>query len=490
MKKIKYIAAACMLSFAISSCEMERFPSNVIESSQSFQSVSDAKKWDNMFYTQMRNTASGIYTFTTDVQADQLNASKDYGNRNGGPHRWDFLADDYSIRDVWQGYFSALNNINTAIEGFKTIEPKNDAEAAQLDQYVGDAHFARAYYFLNLVLHWSKAYDPATASSDLGIPLVLTPELNGMPDRASVQETYDQILSDLSIAKSKLAQLPGNAGASRFNADVVKAFEARVKLYMGNMEEAKAAAESLINGGNYPLYTTQEDLQKMWVNDADQEVIFAPFVTISTELPPLNVIYIGYNSGEKNYRPDFLPSQWVIDMYSENDFRKSVYFKEVPLYLQGTDYTGIIVNKYPGNPALYSGDVSNYANSQKIFRIAEMYLIAAEASFNTDEVSARKWLNELRIARGLNAVSSSGSALLQDIKDERFRELAFEGYRLDDLKRWREGFTRRDPQDPKFVQNGENFDAKTVEANDPKFVWGIPSNDVTVNPNIVQNPGW
>ena len=492
MKKIKYIASAFMLSFMITSCEMERFPYDVIETSQSFESVKDAKNWDNIFYTQLRSRYYGAYTYTTDVQADQLNATKDYGNRNGAPHRWDFLADDYSIRDVWAGYYSALNNINTAIEGFKTITPADAAEQKLLDQYVGDAHLARAYYYLNLVLRWAKPYNATTAGTDLGVPLVLVSELNGLPARATVQKTYDQILADIQVAKTNLGSLVGQAGATRFNMDVVTALEARVKLYMNDMRGAKDAAESLIVGGKYPLYTTEADLLKMWKNDASQEVIFAPFVKVTTELPQVNNIYIGYNSAAKDYRPDFVPSQWVIDMYQADDLRKSVYFKQVDLFIQGARYAGTIVNKFPGNPALYTGAVSNYANSQKMFRIAEMFLIASEANFKIDETIARGWLNNLRTARGLANVTTSGSALLQDIKDERFRELAFEGFRLDDLRRWGEGFTRKQPQDVAYIQTGSNFDVKSVQPGDQKFVWGLPARDITVNSNLAkeQNPGW
>src|SRR5690606_5794152 len=153
-----------------------------------------------------------------------------------------------------------------------------------------------------------------------------------------------------------------------------------------------------------------------------------------------------------------------------------------------TDY---VVYKYPGNPELYSGAVTNYAHSQKIFRIAEMYLVAAEAALRANgEAGGRGHLNSLRQARGLTAVAASGAALWNEIKDERFRELAYEGFRLDDLKRWNEGFTRRDPQHRDYINTGTNFDTKTVSANDPTFTWGIPERDDTVNGNIIQNEGW
>ncbi|MBE0674021.1 MAG: RagB/SusD family nutrient uptake outer membrane protein, partial [Bacteroidales bacterium] len=78
------------------------------------------------------------------------------------------------------------------------------------------------------------------------------------------------------------------------------------------------------------------------------------------------------------------------------------------------------------------------------------------------------------------------------VKEERLRELLCEGTRIDDLKRWKMGFTRGTPQNTAFLNVGTDFNLKTVLATDDKFVWGIPTNDLTTNPNLAtsQNPGW
>ena len=78
------------------------------------------------------------------------------------------------------------------------------------------------------------------------------------------------------------------------------------------------------------------------------------------------------------------------------------------------------------------------------------------------------------------------------IKEERTREMLCEGTRLDDLKRWNMGFSRTAPQNINLIEVGANFKEKVVAAGDDKFVWAIPANDITTNPNIAdqQNPGW
>lgn len=474
------------------SCDVERFPYDSIDADQSFESIDDAKYWNNMIYSQVREAVYGIFMFSTDVQADQLNATSDYGNRNGGPHRWTFLSSDYTIRDVWAGYYSGIANINKMLEGFSQIPVEGQEDRQKLDQYIGEAHFARAFYLHNLVVRYAKMYNPSSASTDLGVPVLLVHDLSALPARATVKETYEQILSDIDIAKTKIANINGKAGADRFTIDAVVALEARVKLYMHDWQGAKTAAETLIKSNKYNLYNTEEEVVNMWHEDLEGEDIFTINVIKPSEMPLTNSIYLGYDNAEDRYRPDFIPSKWVVDFFDDSDFRKSAYFLQDDLYIGGTLYKDYwLVNKYPGNPDLWTSNSTNYAHKPKVFRIGEIYLIAAEASLNSsDEIAAAKYLNDLRKARGLDEIVGSSASLVEAIKAERFKELAFEGFRLDDLRRWNEGFERKDPQSLDFIQVGPDFNTKSVEAGNTKFLWGIPDRDRTVNTNIEQNEDW
>lgn len=496
--QIKNIAGGLAL-FALASCSknLDRFPANNIELSQSFQTVKDAKTWDAGIYASLRGNVYGIFTYTTDVQADELNASAEFGNRNGFPHRWEgFLADDYNIRDIWAGYYRGITNANIAIDGFGKIKTASDAEQAELNRYKGDAYFARAYYYSQLIQFFAKAYNPATAASDLGVPLVLAYDIKAKPARATVKAVYDQILSDLGQAKTLLANVAGAQGSPRFTKDVVTALEARVKLNMQDWTGAKAAADQLINSGTYPLITSQSAFQDYWYKDTKTESILQLQTIAPSELANANSIYLGYMPDKKQFAPDFIPSQWIVDKYENNDIRKAAYFDKKSVLLQGATYPDVwLVNKYPGNPALFTGANTNYQHAPKVFRIAEMYLISAEAGARSGnaaaEADALLKLNALRGARGLTpAVAVGGAAIFAAVKEERLRELAFEGFRLFDLKRWNEGFTRHDPQNVNMLTNGPGYYTLSISATNNKFVWGIPSNDITVNKNLQQNAGW
>lgn len=492
MRKLKYIASALFISLAVSSCNLDKFPENSISRDQAFEKVSDAKNWDTNFYAQLRARVYGYYWYVSDIQADQLNATLDFGNSVGAPHRWsdDFNSDNYEIRDQYLNYYSALKNVNLSIEKFPTIPTTTEAEKKELNQYLGDAYLTRAYYNFKLANRYAKAYDAKTADTDLGIPLVLTYDIYELPSRSTLKQTYDQILLDLGQAKTLLAGVAGTPGSKYYTIDVVNALEARIKLYMGDWAGAKAAADAVIATNKYVLYNTAETVKAMWAEDKTNEDILISSISL-VEGPNQNSVYHGYEAATKTYRPSFVPTQGVINTFEDSDFRKNVYFKMVDLYQGGKSYPGYIVSKYPGNPALQSSTASN-VNTPKIFRIAESYLISSEAAFQAgNSAAALTRLNELRVARGLKAlVGVTGDALLREIKSERTRELAFEGFRLDDLKRWKEGFTRKDPQNLDFLSTGEGYTTKTVQANDNKFVWGIPGYDMILNKNLVQNPGW
>jgi hypothetical protein len=500
MKNIfKILSLTAVIAITSVSCELNKYPYNAIETSNAYMLLKDATAFNTGLYASFRGVVYGIYMFSTDVQADLLNATLDYGNRNGFPHKWTpFLADDYTIRDTWRYQYGIIANINNFISHDYVFPTTSTAEKASLDKYIGDAYFMRAYFYHSLVQRFANDYDPATASTDLGVPLVLTYDIFNKPARTTVQKVYDQILSDLDTATVKLAATTGAQNAASINKDCVTALKARVYLSMHNWTAAAAAANSLVTSTTYPLITVAATYKNMWTTDGGTETIFQLAASQPSELGNANSIYLGYNATSKKYTPDFVPEQWIIDQYEATDIRKGAYLAQLPVYVMGTDYPNFwCINKYPGNPALFTGATTNYQHKPKIFRVSEQYLISAEANANlgtgAGDLAALTTLNQLRTARGASTlVGLTGTALMNAVKAERVRELLCEGFRIDDLKRWKMGFSRLAAQNLNLIVVDPDFNQKVVPAGDPKFVWGIPANDMTTNPNLVgqQNPGW
>ena len=160
MKKIKIgILSSLIVAASLNGCKKtDLFPLNSIEQSQAFKTVQDAKAWDGGLNNTFRFRFYGPYATATDIQADQLNASLDFGNRNGTLHRWGppLLADDGAFSTQWSGYYGGLTNVNIAIAGYETIPTTTPAQVTELNTYKGNAYFFRAHYYHKLITRFAK----------------------------------------------------------------------------------------------------------------------------------------------------------------------------------------------------------------------------------------------------------------------------------------------------------------------------------------------
>lgn len=491
MKRVNILVGFYLL-MGITSCNLDRYPYDGIEMSTSLNTVKDATSFNRGLYSTLRDR---LYKrlFYTDIQADFLNATYDYGNNYGDLHRWTFRSNTYELSYVWKDNYSAIRDINFYIEKAAAIVTEVEEEKVLLKQYNGVAHLLRAFYYHRLIQRFGKDYEPSTASSDLGVPIVLKYDIFLKPARNSVGEVYAQILKDIAVAKNDLADVKGNPMTQTLNIDCVKALEARVLLDMHDWKGAKAVADELIASNTYPLISNAAAFKDMWVRDTGSEIIMQAFASQPSELGSSIDVYLRYSTQPKRFIPWLIPQQWIVDLYESSDIRRDAYLEQKNIRIQGKDFNGLyLINKYPGNPELYTS-VSNYQHKPIMFRIAEMYLISAEAAaqLSGSEADALATLNSLRVSRGLNPlVNLSGSSLMDKIKEERLRELLCEGTRIDDLKRWKMGFSRKPAQNNETIIRGEFYDAKVVQPDNPLFVWGIPSREIILNPKLVQNPGW
>ena len=151
----------------------------------------------------------GSLAYPAEVMCDGFNATNIYGNNYGAIHRIDdgFTASDQNTINTWAQHYGAMKNYNIFIEQIAKFKEKykNDAELiAKAKLYDGYAHFYRANAYLELVRHFAKAYNPATATTDEAVPLVLTYDIEAKPARATVKAVYDQVKADLDIAAAAI----------------------------------------------------------------------------------------------------------------------------------------------------------------------------------------------------------------------------------------------------------------------------------------------
>jgi len=118
--------------------------------------------------------------------------------------------------------------VNQCITKFPSIPTESAAQRTRLNQYLGEAYAFRAYYFFQLVQLFSPKYDPNGSNKDvanLGVPLLLTFDVTALPSRATLGQTYTQILSDLAQAETLLSSKVGTVGANTFTIDVLSEIE-------------------------------------------------------------------------------------------------------------------------------------------------------------------------------------------------------------------------------------------------------------------------
>lgn len=487
----KYILKTLMLSAlaapALTSCELDQFPETSLTTETSWSKVSDADNYNTGLLANLRSAIGGASVYVSEVQADLFNARRGTAEQNQ-VHQWTFTNAQFDGDAVWVNNFNLVSNANNIINniGKIAVDPESD-DAVRLNWYKGTAYFARAYAYANMVVRYCKNYDPATAATTLGLPVIETVDVNNKPARASLERTYDFILSDIETARTLLADMPTDDYTAP-NIDAVNALAARVSLNMKNYDDAIELSGELIS--KYPLISDADEFADMWLHDDGSEIIYQPLQTKDERGNGYSTIFISYDAANDAYNPYYLPSQGLLDLYEENDIRSYAYFAEAPISANDQyEDAGVIFYKYPGNPALQKQPTDFY-NMTKAFRVAELYLIAAEASYQRDGDDGG-FLNLLRTARGATPVpaTQTGALLWKEIQNEWVREMVGEGFRLDCLKRWNEGFKRMAPQDfasEMYITTAGYIDLE-VQAANQKFVWEIPSQDLQANKNLVRN---
>ncbi|HRH60277.1 MAG TPA: RagB/SusD family nutrient uptake outer membrane protein, partial [Chitinophagaceae bacterium] len=271
----------------------------------------------------------------------------------------------------------------------------------------------------DLLRFWGEHWDP---SSQYGISIVTSTEEPQKPvKRSSVEESYQQIFSDLQQALSLLNTLQGSQYASPAAAN---ALLARVHLYHGDMSEAVNDAFKVITDINFSLFGP-DDFTKIYTEKLTPESIF------ELKFDPQNTS--SFNAATY-LRDDALRSDVIFIANAElNNFFES---RPGDLRSQLVDFVNNDVSIEPdGRTQKYRGETTK-DNSAYIIRLAELYLIRAEALGRSGGLAD---LNTIREARGMSDLTSDDvpddESFLNAVLDERRAELNFEGHRLFDLAR-------------------------------------------------------
>ena len=504
MKKI-YLFLALTAGLLVS-CDMDKEPYGSLKDTEALQTPTDFRAMRVGLYSALRGTIGGNGRYTSpEVQCDGFHALIGNSNTFGEMYRWDFTPQNGTVDGVYGGYQSAITRANFIIDGYNKCDMSDkslftDAEMVSVRAAKGDAFFLRAYGIFMLSQFYCADYDVSTANnanSGVSYRLDYAPssDPNTYPGRKTLAETMAQVTADLDSAAKYISE-PNAALSAYITHDAITALRARQALAMDNYKDAAKYAEELISSGTYALAGSVDELRSMWAEDAGMETILQLAIASKSELTSGLGEY--YQPIEGN--PDFVPTKTLVDLYSDNDYRKQAYFNQIDVTTTtGTSGRVYAFNKFPLETRLYKEYQSTESRSviePKAFRIAEMYLIAAEAyAMSRDLRNASQYLNDFKAKRisGYQTQSfSSVERIMTEIQNERHREFIGEGMRLLDLKRWNLGVTRGTPQQEDIcaMPGADYSTGLSVPAGDYHFVWPIPTHEMDTNPKMVQNPGY
>lgn len=358
-----------------------------------------------------------------------------------------------SVATLWTAIYNTVYIANFIMERLPTIP---GVPAAERSRVMGSAHFLRGYaYFIALFSYG-------------GVPQVLTTDIetNRNIPRASREAILDLIVADYNEALNLLPDEIGPAYAGKYT---VRAALARLNLYLGNWSDAETFATAVIDSD---LYQLEPNFSNLVNTDFTNEAILEVGYTLTDD--PGSSTNIGLNNLFRSRR-EIIPSNEVVVALgsSESGDRFSSMTFELA-DLNGSD-NGWSVAKY--------GTADQDNNNVVVFRLAEMYLIRAEARAQLDKVSgdnsAQSDINVLRARAHAPAITSvSKTQMIRLIEEERRYELAFEGHRWYDLVRTGRASAVMSAFSPNW--------------RDVYELWPIPQGELQTNPALVgnQNPGY
>ena len=325
------MAAVIAVAFGLNSC-LEKLPGDYILEEEAMQTLSDAEQTLTGIYTAYMSSAlySGYLTLCPDIQADLVYAVQGNSNQYGTHWLWDIRSTNSEIEAVYAGLYRVIGRCNFYLDQVEKLRSSltDDAEIQYLDYYTGEVYCARALAYSELIKCFCKAYDPATAENELGVVLADTYFGEKPARRATLKDSYEFVIADLKKAQELLDEENDGYDAPYFTQAAAHAIHARVALYMQDWDAAVEHSTKLIESDNFALasarsYATssQTYLQYMWTNDASFEDIWRIGYTATSFGGAQGSVFLNFTTDYYYYYPDYVPAQWVLDLYGSGDAR-------------------------------------------------------------------------------------------------------------------------------------------------------------------------
>lgn len=409
-KKLNIIIFATLPIFFLGSCDdfLDLSPTNSIPSTAAITSKQTANAAIIGAYNSVQNYYSNYYITLGTITADHV----DYNGTLSQYLQLDqnsIATDNAGTVYVYRTIYAAINSANSIIEAIPNVSDPLFTEAEK-NKILGEAYFIRALGYFDLARGWDGVQLQLKPTKDLS-------SLSGIK-RSTLDQTYDQVLDDLVKAESLLPE-DDTTTRNRAQKNAARALRARLHLYREQWGDAEKYASLLIGNAKYDLvkpfktFFTAPFLSK--------ESVFELTFTNNDKNSYWNLWYPSTVGGQYTLKPS---NSLVAKLNDPNvgGTRKSI--------IEGTGNSvyGVLYNT-----------VSSSTDPAYVIRIAELYLIRAEARAKNSTPDLGGAVADLKAVRDRSDVplfeSSDKDEIIQAIEDERSIEFAFEPHRWFDLVR-------------------------------------------------------
>jgi len=434
--------------------ELELKPDSTIivpETIQDFEQLLDN--------AEVLNTTPGLAQLSADEyfipSLQAWNSLSNLTQRNAYIWNKDIFQGESKIWD-WAAPYAGIFYCNSVLDILELQDIGNNPAKKNIR---GWALFARAYSYYSLVSIFAKTYDPATANSDLGLPLKLSSDIKKIVQRSTLQETYDSIISDVLTAADLLKAEVTTDKRNRPSKVAAYALLARVYLSMRIYDQAEIYADkALLLCPELLDYNTLTVLpgRSSFTYNSPETIYFTQQAAKYIETTFSSSVSYGVDSS-------------LIALYGADDLRMPIYFRKNAI----GNYGLRPINNVAPNP--FTGLATD-----------ELYLIKAEClARRKQKEEALLYLNKLLEKRVKTGAFTPVMALdaedaLQIILTERRKSLVWRSVRWTDLKR-----LNLEGRNIKLERNmgGHIYE---LQPNSPLYVLPIPNDEVTLS-GITQN---
>ncbi len=500
MKKgIIYIFTSALI-FA-SSCGndfLNKTDPTVLVADEFYATEEDLEQAVNGVYGQLRGYFGNQWQFTEFI-TDNTTLHFNPGNRGQGPalealEFWQYNAGTPNINSLYNSINGIMVNVNTTL----TRLPEANAPEDVKTRAEGEMRFIRGFLYFELVRYFGDAI--------IITEPVQTPAEAFEYNRSPAEAVYQQVFDDINFAVDALPNSYPSALVGKVTRGAALTLLGKVHLTRHEYTEAITALNQVTQLG-YHLLSNYGDIfdpqnknhqESVWEIQYQGDNLFGVHSSFIYTFAPREsfgavIDFPGQEGGGWN-----TPTLDIINSYEEGDLRMDVSLQEGYTSLEGDWMPVPFINKYN-----HPHSIRNITNDNwPALRYADVLLMLAEAINEVEGPTgeAYMYLNEIRERAGLSPINGlSQDAFRTAVLAERRIELAFENHRWFDLKRtmtvpqlvnFLNDYGLRERAEPTTSREGIPFSNNDFIFNEHQVLFPIPQDQIRINPDIAQNPGY